>query len=68
MSELITMTELTNTELDAVCGGVLDFGNAVTQLNSASNFNMNVLGVQAGDTHQTILQGNAALIGSAIFI
>jgi hypothetical protein len=64
MTELI---QLTATELDFVCGGILDFGNAVTQLNNASNFNMTVLGL-GGDTHQTIVQGNASLIGSAVFI
>jgi len=39
MSELITMTELTDTELDAVSGGndlvALNFGNIVTQVNLA---------------------------------
>jgi hypothetical protein len=64
MTELI---QLTDTELDFVCGGILDFGNAVTQLNDASNFNMNVLGV-GGNTTQNITQSNTSLIGSAILV
>jgi hypothetical protein len=68
MSELIPMTELTDTELDAVCGGFLDFGNTVLQSNSATNTNVNVLSVQVGETEQSISQHNTSLIGSAIFL
>jgi hypothetical protein len=64
MSELIPMTELTDTELDAVCGGILDFGNVVPQNNSATNSAVTVLGV-SGLTAQAIGQQNVSLIGSA---
>jgi hypothetical protein len=63
MSELITMTELTDTELDAVCGGVLDFGNVITQINTGLNLNINVLSF-GGSSGQSILQGNGGLVGS----
>jgi hypothetical protein len=65
MSELIPMTELTDTELDAVCGGVLDFGNAITQINNALNLNISVLSF-GGSGGQGILQGNAGLLGSLV--
>jgi hypothetical protein len=66
MSELITTTELTDAELDAVSGGFLDFGNAVWQENNATNMNLNVLGL-GGENEQNISQSNTSLIGSAIF-
>ncbi len=56
-------TELTDTELDAVCGGLLNFGNIVAQSNGATNSNLNVFGVQLGSTVQAIAQGNASVIG-----
>jgi hypothetical protein len=64
MSELITMTELTDTELDAVCGGFLNFnwGNTVSQSNSAENFSMPVLSFVGGATTQTISQTNSSNI------
>jgi hypothetical protein len=69
MSELIPMIELTDTELDAVCGGFFDFGNAVAQSNSAQNINVNVLTANlGGETEQTVFQHNTSLIGSAVFI
>jgi hypothetical protein len=64
MSELIPMTELTDTELDAVCGGILDFGNVIAQNNTATNTALTVLGV-SGATVQAIGQTNTSLIGSA---
>jgi hypothetical protein len=66
MRELIPMTELTDTELDVVCGGIFDFGNVVTQSNSAQNLNLTVLGL-GGPTVQVISQHNTSLIGSAVF-
>jgi len=65
MSELIPMTELTDTELDAVCGGIFDFGNGVWQQNNATNTNLTVLGL-GGETEQNIGQANVSLIGSAV--
>ena len=64
MSELIPMTELTDTELDAVCGGILDFGNVIPQNNNATNTALTVLGV-SGATVQAVGQTNTSLIGSA---
>jgi hypothetical protein len=66
MSKLIPMTELTDNELDAVCGGLFDFGNAVWQNNSAQNINVGVLSL-GGETEQSIQQSNTSLIGSAVF-
>ncbi len=57
------MTALTDTELDAVCGGLLDFGNPVIQINTGLNLNLGVLSA-SGPITQGILQGNAGLIGS----
>ena len=64
MSELITMTELTDTELDGVCGGFLNFnwGNTVTQSNSAENFSMPVLSFVNGAANQSISQTNSSSI------
>ena len=39
------MRELTDTELDAVCGGFFNFGNVVTQTNIATQ-----IGVAVGGT------------------
>ena len=64
MSELI---QLTDTELDAVCGGILDFANVVAQANHATNTSANVLSV-TGETEQNVFQANTSLIGSAIVI
>jgi spore coat protein U-like protein len=65
MSELITMTELADTELDTVCGGFLNFnwGNTVTQSNSAQNISVPVLNFgPVGATTQTISQTNSSSI------
>ena len=35
--EMIPVSELTDTELDAVCGGFFNFGNTVVQANTAVN-------------------------------
>ena len=65
MTELstIALTELTDTELDAVCGGVFDFGNPITQINTGLNLNINVLSFGTS-ANQAIGQGNAGLVGS----
>ena len=65
MSELsaVAMTELTDTELDAVSGGFLDFGNPVIQVNTGLNLNLAVLSA-TGPVAQAIGQGNAGLVGS----
>ena len=67
MSELnaVAMIELTDTELNAVCGGILDFGNPVIQINTGLNLNLGVLSA-SGAVAQGILQGNAGLIGSLV--
>jgi hypothetical protein len=67
MSELsaVLMTELTDMELDAVCGGFLDFGNPVIQINTGLNLNLAVLSA-SGPVAQAIGQGNTGLIGSAL--
>jgi hypothetical protein len=67
VSELntVAMTELTDTELDAVCGGFLDFGNPVIQINTGLNLNLGVLSA-SGPVTQLIGQGNAGLIGSLV--
>jgi hypothetical protein len=67
MYQLIPMTELTDKELDAVCGGFLDFGNTVLQTNNATATNVSVLSL-GGETEQNIFQHNTSLIGSAIVI
>jgi len=59
------MTELTDTELDAVCGGFLDFGNLgnpITQINTGLNININVLSFGTS-ANQLIGQANAGLVG-----
>jgi hypothetical protein len=65
MSELITTTELTDTELDSVCGGFLDFGNPVIQVNTGLNLNLSVLSA-SGPVWQSIGQGNTGLVGSLL--
>jgi len=65
MSELITMTELTDTELDAVCGGIFDFGNNVWQNNSNTQTSVNLF-TFGGETEQNNRQSNVSLIGSAV--
>ena len=65
MSELITMTELTNTELDAVCGGIFDFGNTVTQGNNSTQTMVNLFTL-GGESEQNSIQSNVSLIGSAV--
>ena len=39
------MTELSDTELDTVSGGFLDFGNTVLQSNAAANVNVSAFSV-----------------------
>ena len=39
------MRELTDTELDAVCGGFFDFGNIVSQTNIATQVGVAVGGI-----------------------
>jgi hypothetical protein len=51
----IPMRELTETELDAVCGGLFDFGNTLVQTNTAVNIGVGVLG---GSLTQLIGQSN----------
>jgi hypothetical protein len=65
MSELIPMTELTDTELDVVSGGIFDFGNIVAQTNTANQTAVNVFTVGSG-IEQTAVQSNVSLIGSAV--
>jgi hypothetical protein len=65
MSELITMTELTSTELDAVCGGIFDFGNTVTQGNNSTQTMVNLFTL-GGESEQNSIQSNVSLIGSAV--
>jgi bacteriocin-like protein len=67
MSELsaVAMAELTDTELEAVSGGFLDFGNPVIQINTGLNLNLAVLSA-TGPVAQAIGQGNAGLIGSLV--
>ena len=43
MRQLTEMTELSDTELDAVSGGFFDFGNSVWQSNTAANVNVSLL-------------------------
>ncbi len=62
MSEL---TALTDKELDAVCGGILDIGNPTTQTNTGMNFNLSVLSLGGGGD-QHLNQGNFALFNSPI--
>jgi len=57
------MRELIDTELDAVCGGVFDFGNIVAQANNATQ-----VGVALGGTSGIGNAGNASvtqLLGQA---
>jgi bacteriocin-like protein len=58
------LTELTDTELDAVTGGIFNFGNIVTQINNAENvgvaLNLGGLGGVA-NVAQFIGQGNFSL-------
>jgi hypothetical protein len=45
------MRELTDTEIDAVCGGVFDFGNIITQTNIATQVGValgGISGIAAG--------------------
>jgi hypothetical protein len=67
MSELIPMTELTDTELEAVCGGLFDFGNVVPQTNTANQTAVNAFTV-GSEIEQTAFQHNTSLIGSLVFI
>jgi bacteriocin-like protein len=58
------LTELTDTELDAVTGGIFNFGNIITQINNAENvgvaLNLGGLGGVA-NVAQFIGQGNFSL-------
>jgi len=57
------MRELTDTEVDAVCGGFFDFGNIVTQTNIATQVGVAVGGISgitggnAGNASVTQLLG-----------
>jgi hypothetical protein len=62
---VVAMTELTDTELDAVSAGFLDFGNPVIQVNTGLNLNLAVLSA-TGPVAQWIGQGNAGLVGSLV--
>ena len=61
------MRELTDTELDAVCGGFFNFGNVVTQTNIATQVGVAIGGISG------ITGGNAGnatvaqLLGQANF-
>jgi bacteriocin-like protein len=57
----VTMLELTDTELDAVSGGLFDFGNTVAQGNAAQQTGFNILNV-GGGVAQTLLQANLSFI------
>jgi hypothetical protein len=53
------LTELTDTELDAVCGGILNgFGNFVTQLNNATQVGVAIGGI-GGLTNVAQILGQA---------
>ena len=54
----IPMRELTEKELDAVCGGFLDFGNSVLQTNVGVNIGL----AFGGGVAQLIGQSNISLI------
>jgi hypothetical protein len=60
-----TMYELTGTELDAVSGGVFDFGNEVTQANIAEQTGFNLLTV-GGEVEQYLSQRNRSRIGGGV--
>jgi hypothetical protein len=60
-----TMYELTDTELDAVSGGLFDFGNEVNQANVAQQTGFNLLN-DGGDVEQTLKQWNRSRIGGGI--
>jgi bacteriocin-like protein len=55
------MHELTDTELDAVSGGLFDFGNTVVQANAAQQTGFNLLNV-GGGVAQTLIQANLSFI------
>ena len=65
------MRELTDTELDAVCGGFFDFGNIVTQTNIATQVGVaaggisGITGGNAGNASvaQLLAQANFSSIG-----
>jgi bacteriocin-like protein len=52
------MTELSDAELDAVSGGLLDFLNTVLQSNTAANVNVSALSL----VQQVIAQSNTSNI------
>jgi hypothetical protein len=56
----IPMRELTETELDAVCGGLFDFGNTLVQTNTAVNIGL--VGLIGGSLTQAIVQSQVAAI------
>jgi hypothetical protein len=61
-TEVIPVTELTDTELDAVCGGLLNNFNIIPQINIAVPIGVAVGGVGAGSfaaIGQLLGQGNA---------
>ena len=58
MRQLTEITELSDTELEAVSGGFLDFRNRVWQSNTAANVNVSLLSAVG----QLILQSNSSNI------
>ena len=53
MRQLTEMTELSDTELDAVSGGFFDFGNSVWQSNTAANVNVSAFSLVVQAIHQS---------------
>ena len=54
----IPLSELTDTELDAVCGGILNLGNIVTQTNIAVPIGVAVGGLGGAAVLQSVGQLN----------
>ena len=60
---LTEMSELTDMELDIVCGGLLDFGNTVVQANTAVQVGLGFGGSGDLSGNLTQLLGQANLSG-----
>ena len=58
MRQLTEITELSDTELDAVSGGFFDFGNIVAQSNIGANVNVSLLSAVT----QLLAQSNSSNI------